>query len=356
MSATRHPLDRFGMMDLLGLAGRDVAEGRRLGEGVARPAQRSSELVVCGMGGSAIAGDLVAASLEGRAGAALRVRVSRGYTLAGPPLAPDALLVLSSYSGETEETLSVLRALPRGVTPLVVTSGGTLLAVAHERGWPVIRLETGRPPRAAVYFTWFALLAALSRAGIVPSLETELDEAQAVAGETACRNALGASADCPARQLAAFLHADGAPALPLLIATTPATAAVALRLRGEINENAKLPAWTAQLPEMHHNDVVGWTHLPAPAAYRAVILRDVEAHPSLAPRVAATRQVFEDAGIPVTKISGEGQGRLARLVSLSLLGDHASTYLAFLRDLDPTPIDVINTVKAYMQAHPPASG
>ena len=354
MSGIDHAMDRFGMMEMLGLAGQDVAEGRRLGEAVRLPSRSYSEIVLCGMGGSAIAGDLVAASIEGRSGVAPRVRVSRGYALHVPPAA-HALLVLSSYSGETEETLSVLRALPPEITPLVVTSGGTLLAVADERGWPVIQLTPGRPPRAAMYFTWFALLAALSRAGVIPSLDGEMAEAQSLAGETACRNASGAPDDNPARRLAAFLHTEPAPALPLLIATTSATAAIALRFRGEINENAKLPAWTAQLPEMHHNDVVGLTHEPAPARFRAVLLRDVDEHPSLTPRVAATRQVFEAAHIPVTEIAGEGRGRLARLVSLALLGDHASTYLAFLRGVDPGPIEVINTVKAYMQAHPAAS-
>ncbi len=353
MSSTEQSLDASGMMALLAVAGRDVADGRRLGAAVRLPLARCSEIVVCGMGGSAIAGDLLAAALEGRGGDLPRVRVVRGYTLAVPP-APDALVVLSSYSGETEETLTILRALPPALTPLCVTSGGTLLATAEARGWPVIRVPGGRPPRAAVYVTWFALLAALSASGVVPSLDAEFDEAERLAGETACRNALDAPPDNPARTLAAFLHASPSPALPLLIATSAATAAVALRLRGEINENAKLPAWTAQLPEMHHNDVVGLTHQPAPALFRAVLMRDADEHPALAARVGATRAVFAAAGIPVHEIAGDGASRLARLVSLALLGDHASTYLAFLRGVDPTPIASIDAVKAYMKAHPTA--
>ena len=108
MTSPDQTIDRFGMMDLLAVAGRDVAEGRRLGEAVTLPSRAYSEVVICGMGGSAIAGDLVAASIEGRAGASLRVRTSRGYALTVPPTA-DALVVLSDLAATVAQRLHLQR-------------------------------------------------------------------------------------------------------------------------------------------------------------------------------------------------------------------------------------------------------
>jgi glucose/mannose-6-phosphate isomerase len=357
MGSTTSSHDPAGMLQLLAQAGRDIADGRHLGEAVAiSDGPSCSEVILAGMGGSAIAGDLVAATIAGRTDARVRVRVVRGYEIAPPP-SRGALVILSSYSGNTAETLSVMDRLDVARPPLVITSGGRLLARAQSERWPVIQLPGGRPPRTALYLAWSALLAALSRNGLLPDMTSDLAEAESVAGETACANAPLAPAGAPARLVAAFL-APSRPdelSMPLFIATSPMTEAVAVRWRGEFNENTKLPSLVSALPEMHHNDIVGLAHTPQVAPFRAVILRDEEEHPEVTRRVEITRTLLKEVAIPAMDARGRGAGRLARLVSLALLGDHASVYLALERGIDPTPVEIIDRIKTSLADISPAA-
>ncbi len=333
------------MLALLGTAGTDWRHGWAAGSAVLRAGAARRRLVLAGMGGSAIAGDLVGACI----GAYAPVTVVRGYTIP-PHLLEDAFFVASSFSGATEETLAAVESSPRP-PDAVIASGGELADHARAAGWPLIQLPGGRPPRAALYVTWAALLALATRVGLARITADDAENAARAAGETACQNASGAPAEGhPARGLAEHL----AGGLPLLVATTPALAAVATRWKGELHENAKVVCITTELPEMNHNEIVGATARSSAAPLRAVLLRDPEGeHPRVGVRAHLTRSLLEEAGVPVREAVGHGDTHVARLVSLALLGDHMSVYAALLRGVDSTPTPILDRIKNTLRSASP---
>ena len=292
----------------------------------------SSGLVVSGMGGSAIGGDLAAAALGNRL--TLPLTTIRGYELPGwTP--PDRTVLCSSYSGDTEETLACYEAAEAlGARRIVATTGGELAAAARRDGVPVIGLPAGLQPRAAVgyLFTVAAEVAAL--VGAAQGIRTEIDSSAAHLREAS--DALA--------ELAATLAERLEGSIPVIYGAD-LTAPVAVRWKTQINENAKLPAFAAELPEADHNEIAGWGGAGAEGRLSAVFLEDRDQHPRVRQRFELTAKLVEGDSAAVARLETEGESRTERLLWAVMLGDLLSLHLAARRGVDPTPVEAIERLK-----------
>lgn len=285
---------------------------------------------VCGMGGSAIGGDLAVAALADRL--TKPMLVTRGYEL--PTWSPAGSAVLcSSYSGETEETLACYAAAEAlGAQRLVATTGGELAEAARSDGVPVIGLPAGLQPRAAVgyMFCVAAELAALALAG--PRINTEID---------AAASHLGHGFDA-AKERAAEIAAEIGDAIPVIWGGD-LTAPIAYRWKSQVNENAKLPAYSVVLPEGDHNELEGWSG--ADGRLAAILLEDRDQHPRERRRFELTAEAIEPEAAAVIRLETEGETRTERVLHTVMLGDLVSIELANTRGVDPMPVESIESFK-----------
>jgi glucose/mannose-6-phosphate isomerase len=302
-------------------------------------------LIVAGMGGSAIGGLLARAALGDRA--SRPIGVARCYEL--PAWAtPDTAVLCCSYSGDTEETLACYEAAGAlGAPRLVATTGGRLADVAREDGVPVIPFAGGYQPRAAVAYMTVAALEVAALCGAGPSVHFEIDVAAAHAEELVGEWGPDAPGDCLPKSVAAGLHG----AVPQ-IAGAGLTAPVAYRWKTQLNENAKVPAFAHELPELDHNELVGWSGAGELGRFAAVFLDDCDLHPRARQRIRLTRELVEPHAAAVFVLESRGESRTERVLSLVLLGDLVSLYLAVLRGVDPASVEVIERLKAELAAAP----
>jgi glucose/mannose-6-phosphate isomerase len=292
-------------------------------------------LFVCGMGGSAIGGDLAAAAIGDRLTAPM-VTV-RGYAL--PSWAtPEWTVLCSSYSGGTEETLACFEAAEAlGAKRLVASTGGPLVDRARETEVPVVGLPGIFQPRAAVAYMVVVAAEVASLAGIAPRLHTEIDAAAAFLAEQA--DALQQQA----REIAALV----AGAVPVIYGSD-LTAPVARRWKTQVNENAKFPAWWGELPEADHNEILGWSGAVGDERAAAILLEDRDQHPRVGRRFALTAKSVEPGAAAVARVETAGETRLERMLWAVMLGDLVSLELARQRGVDPLPVEAIERFKEEM--------
>lgn len=335
--------DPQGMGDRIEAMPAMLREGIAIAAGPLRRVepQRPRRMVVVGMGGSAMAGDFLRAWAD-REGT-VPVHVCRHYE---PPawLSPEDFLVFSSYSGETEETLAAhaaCRAL--GARACVLASGGTLAARARREGTPWVPLPEGHPPRAALGYSLAALAGLAGHLGILDGASERIEAAalDLRRAATAWGRAVIESRN-PAKRIAIRLKGRRV----VLIANSRMLEPVALRWKGQLNENAKHMAWVSPLPEMNHNEVDSYVH-PAKQAARltAVLLSDPADHPRVARRFEWLRGYLGRQGMAVERVRAEGDGPVARTLTLTLLGDYVSYYLALLNRTDPTALPGVTQLK-----------
>jgi glucose/mannose-6-phosphate isomerase len=297
-------------------------------------------VVFCGMGGSAVAGDVLRSVFRDRLG--VPVEVNRSPEL--PEHAgPHSLVVASSYSGNTSETLAAFReSTKRGCRAIVVSSGGTIADEADEAGGPVVRVPGGCQPRAALGWLACTAFGALAGAGLLPPLADDVAEAadEADARAAACGPDVPA-ADNPAKRLAEAIGER----IPVIWGAEGIGAVAAARWKTQCNENGKVPAWWASMSELDHNEVVGWTE-PFGRAHTVIALRHETEDPEIAARFPLSLQIAADAGTDTNEVWATGRSTLARLLSLIAMGDLTSAYIAIRKGVDPTPVDVIQRLKA----------
>jgi glucose/mannose-6-phosphate isomerase len=296
-------------------------------------------LVVAGMGGSAIGGDLAAAILGDRARRPLCT--VRGYQLE-PWVGPDTLVLCASYSGDTEETLACFEAAGvAGAPRAVVTTGGELGAAAREAGVPVMGVPGGFQPRAAVVYMTVAALEAAAACAAGPSLRAELEAAGALLGDLIHEWGPDGRPGSDAKSLAADISGT----LPVVYGAGR-TAALARRWKTQLNENANMAAFASELPEADHNEVCGYDAGHSPSTrLAAVFLDDTDLDERLRRRIAVTAELVEPATAAVRRVEARGQTPAERVLSLVLLGDLTSVYLAVLAGVDPTPVPAIDDLK-----------
>lgn len=352
-------VDRSGMLPAVATAAAQVRSAATAaadaGVGRVADAGRPRAVVVAGMGGSAIAGDVLAA-ITGSS-CAIPVVVHRDYGLPGWVGVAD-LVIAVSCSGRTEETLSAAdEAARRGCRLLSVGAGESPLADVAQRARGVhVAVPGGRPPRSNLWALATPLVVAADALGLVAAppavLNTTADRLERIA--IACRPATESFAN-PAKDLALQL----AGTLPLVWGTSGVAGVSAYRLGCQLAENAKSLAVTGVLPEAHHNQIVAFdgswagedlfrdpVEDPGPVRLRLVLLRDATEHPRLAARVDQSRELAAERGIAVTELSADGGSAYERLASLVGLLDYATVYLALLLGVDPTPIAPIDALKA----------
>jgi glucose/mannose-6-phosphate isomerase len=305
------------------------------------PVDAHGGLIVAGMGGSSVGGRLAAAVL----GPELRrpLALAMGYQVPAW-IGRETLVLCSSYSGATEETLATYDAAKRAGAPrLVATTGGPLAERARADGVPVVPLPGGFQPRAAVGYSLVTALEAAALCGAAPSVRDDVAAAAALARELAAEWGPDAAEDSEAKRLARALVGS----IPV-ITGEGLTASVAYRWKTQINENAELPAFASKLPEHDHNEIVGWAG--AERRLGAVFLHDPESDPQAARRMEVTAEIAADGAAVVERLSARAGSRLERLVSLVLLGDLVSLYLAVLRGIDPVHVTAIDTLKERLAA------
>jgi len=303
------------------------------------PVDSPAGLIVAGMGGSAAGGMLAEAILGDRA--RRPIAVSRGYML--PAWTSDGATVLcSSYSGNTEEALASYEAAGViGARRIAVTSGGALADQARADGVPVIPLPGVLQPRCAVGYMVVASLEVAALCGAADSIHTEIDVAAAHLEPLTAEWGPAGPDDGEARGLARSLEGR----IPVIVGAD-ATAAVAQRWKTQINENAEIPCWAAELPEADHNEIVGWAGAEGLGRFALVVLGDSDSHPRELERLDITAELVEQAGVPVHRVQSRGETRIERILSLVALGDWVSYWLAIQRGVDPSPVGPIDALKA----------
>ncbi|MEN3033879.1 MAG: bifunctional phosphoglucose/phosphomannose isomerase [Aquificaceae bacterium] len=288
--------------------------------------QAFSGVALCGMGGSGIVGDFMKVFLE-RAELQSPVLSLKGYTL--PAYVKGGWLVIcTSYSGNTEETISVLKeALKRGIKPVCVSSGGELHSLASQNGLDYIQLPGGYPPRFALGHMLSALMSLFGMHSEIEQIKETLEKYKSEVKEQA--------------KVIAHSHLNYIP----IIYSTPITEVVALRWRTQHNENSKTLCYNATLPEMHHNEVVGLDNQELLSNLAFCILYDPQDHPRIIKRVKITQEILQEKGIMPRIMAGKGTSIYERLLYLTYLGDWISFYLAGLYKKDPLPVEVIDFIK-----------
>jgi glucose/mannose-6-phosphate isomerase len=298
----------------------------------------SAGLLVCGVGGSAIGGDLAAAALGGRLTRPLLT--VRNYGLPSWATADWAVLC-SSYSGETEETLACFEASEAlGARRVVASTGGALVEKARTAGDPVIGLPGLLPaPRTAVAYMLVCTAEVAAAAGIAPRIHAEVEAAAVFLKESveALQRRAGEIASHLDRTIPVVCGAD-------------LTAPVARRWKTEINENAKLPAFFSELPEADHNELCGWGEGANDAPLAAVLLEDADQHPRERRRFELTAAAIESSGAATVRIGTLGETRVERLLWAVMLGDLVSLELAKARGVDPLPIAAIDALKGALSS------
>lgn len=304
------------------------------------PIPAATRMLVCGMGGSGIAGDYLSL-LADRAGASAWTH--KAYGLPGSALRERPLVVAMSYSGGTEETLSAVEeAESAGLDVVVVGSGGILLDRAREHGAPVVEIDGNMPPRAAFGLLLGTAVRIADVSGVVPGLAGDLGEAAGVADEM-CRDW------DPAMDLASGL----AGRIVAVYGSVGPTGPVTRRWKSQINENAKTPAWWSLFPELDHNEILAWSGQPELSRRVGIVtLYDRDDPVQIRRRIEYTSAVTAGTVDWVGSVHSRGRSLLARMVSLTVMGDMVSVALAEQHGVDPVPIDAIEDLKRRMREDP----
>ncbi len=304
----------------------------------------TQRILLCGMGGSAIAGDLIQP---------LFADITRVFAVCRDDQLPpwvdkETLVIASSYSGDTEETLLAVAAAQRRGCPLIaLTSGGELLARSRRHGFPAVELPDGLPPRAALGYSLGALLWSLHRWEVIVSPQADIEAAIAVLQEGNAILAAGAAERSnPCAQLARACLGR----FPVVYTTSPEAHAAGLRWKTQLNENAKSPAYCVSFPELDHNDIVGWELAPQRRQdFVLLVLRGGDEGARRAQRVAITLDLLADQFHTVHEIHCRGTRPLARIFSLVQFGDYLSCHLALAAGVDPLPVTRIDQLKQRLQ-------
>lgn len=304
--------------------------------------RRPRVVIVAGMGGSAAGGDLLAACASDVVD--VPILVHRGYGL--PAVAgPDALVLVASYSGDTAEALSAFdAAVARRVPAVALTAGGALAERAAARRLPRVALPGGLMPRMALGYLFLPAVALLADAGVAVATPADVDEAIAAVEALAPELAPERPAATNEAKRLALAIGDRLPA----IYGGPGTATVAYRWKTDIEENAKTFALAGALPEMNHNEIEAWQP-PAAKDMHAIFLRDATEAPEIARRFGIVRELITSSAGGVSEARGHGAGRLARLLTLTYLGQWTSYYLGVLRERDPWTVPILDELKRRMR-------
>lgn len=318
-----------------------ISEGWNISLPDLKGIKKPQNVVICGMGGSAIGGDLlrILAAEE----APVPIIVSRDYAL--PAFVNENSLVIgSSYSGNTEETLSAFnQAKERGASLIAISSNGKIKDLAGQWGIPFIQIPSGLQPRAALGYSLFPLLRIVTELGLIKLTDADIQQAVGLLKELREEfKPQVPSGENGAKVVALALEG----LIPLVYGSEPLLAPVAFRWKTQINENAKAVVFNNTFPELDHNEINAWTGQPALSKkVGVVILRDTGENPQMKKRIDVTRKLIEEHVGAIVEVHSRGNSKLERVLSLIYLGDYTSLYLATIFEVDPTPVEIIEKLK-----------
>ena len=301
---------------------------------------KPKNIIIAGMGGSAIGGEILQDWL--REELPIPIEVCKDYVL--PAYAnEDTLFFANSYSGNTEETLSAfVEATRRKCMAIAITSGGLLLSFSKKLQVPHIAIPSQLPPRVAIPYLFFPLPVLMERMRIISDREEDIEEAIRILKKVGEES----SPETPTENnMAKKLALE-------LLGTAPVIygfrqyGAIARRLKTQFNENSKVPSKHDVFPELNHNETVGWE---APEIltknYSIILIRDLDEPPEIKHRIEVTKSLVFNKAKKVLEIHAKGEGKLAKMFSILCLGDFTSVYLAILQSIDPTPVKIIDEMK-----------
>lgn len=294
-------------------------------------------IILAGMGGSALA----ALIIQSWPGFSRPFEIVRNYDLPAY-VSLKTLFFASSYSGNTEETVSALEAAEqRGAYIVIITSGGKLAEIAKIKNYPLLLLPTGFQPRHATLYSLKAIITVLDKFGITKNQTTEL------AGKAKLLESITKqwAPDIPTDKNQAKQIAKELIGKSIVIYSGPLLFPAAYKWKISFNENAKHIAWCNQLPEFNHNEILGWTEQPVQKPYAVVHIRSNLEHPRVQKRFEITLQLLSGKWPAPIVIAPKGDDLLEQLLWTIALGDFVSLYLALLNGLNPTPVDLIEKLK-----------
>jgi len=295
------------------------------------------------MGGSGIGGELLKDWARDKA--TVPIEVSRDYSL--PAYANEnSLVLIVSYSGETEESLSAfLDAAKKKCMILCISSGGSLLKFAEKLNVPCLSVPSGIPPRAALPYLFTPLLKSLEKTRMVSNVSEDLSEATKILERISDDNA----PEKPARDNFSKTLALGINETVPVVYGFGIYRSVAQRFKQQFNENSKIPSKWEFFPELNHNEIVGWENAGKLAkCFSAIFVRDKKEPNEIRSRIETTKTLMHPDS-KVFEVWSQGTSALARMLSTICIGDFASVYLAILRKVDPTPVKAIALLKEKMK-------
>jgi glucose/mannose-6-phosphate isomerase len=340
-----HRIDKSDMAGHIAGMGEHLREAAQLAASLTLPisGKDCTSVIVLGMGGSAIGGDLVRSYLSGKL--SVPVTINRSYDL--PSFANERTLVIaSSYSGTTEETLSAFeQAVAKKLPILCITTGGTLMERAQALGLPSIIFPPGMQPRAALACSFAPILLALEQLGMTAGEAQNIERAALLLDKLSER--YGTSHldenNLPFKIAGNILHR-----VPVVYASYDYDT-IAVRWRGQIQENGKHLAFCNVLPEMNHNELEGWaTPVDLVDRFSILLLRSSDESARMAKRFEAMKEILRSKQVDVFELMAEGESRIERMFSLISLGDWMSYYMALFAGMDPTVIEAIEQFKQKM--------
>lgn len=300
------------------------------------------QVVITGLGGSAVGGDLLRSYAGDKC--AVPIVVNRSYSLPAF-VGPQTLVIAVSYSGHTEETLSSYQdAKRRGAQIVAITSGGELKKQAVRDGYKVVTVPSGLQPRAATGYLFIPQLLLLADSGLIPSVDAELAETLPLLRKMREDLAPGTAAERNlAKRLAKRLHGR----IPMIHSAAGLTEVLGYRWKTQINENAQSLAFAHHYPELNHNEIVGFD-VPADLVSQLDVITLISSknHPQIQKRMEiTTREITTTSGCRTLDVYAQGDSDLAQMFSLLYIGDWVSTYLAISYGIDPTPVEKIQLLK-----------
>ena len=337
-------IDKSGMLDIIAGFPEQIKKAVMIAEESDIPDFiKIDNIVVGGMGGSAISGDIVQSLFRDRI--EVPIHVNREYDL--PRWTnKNTLTVFLSYSGNTEETLSSFKiACQKRCKIIGVSSGGKLEELCVKRGIKHIRIPSGFQPRAAVAYLLFPLILILKKNGLLKktNIESDIEEAVSVANDLMNTNKKTVEEKNNISKQIARKIFNTIPQIYGWGFYIP----IARRWRTQFNENSKIVARDDVVPECNHNDIVGWSsNLEMSKQFSCILFRDRNDESiQMSTRLDFMKTLFEDTAANTINIYPRGKSRLAKMIYTMYLGDFVTCYLAVLRKIDPTPVDIIRELK-----------
>jgi glucose/mannose-6-phosphate isomerase len=305
---------------------------------------RVNNIIINGLGGSAIGGDLIRSYVAKEI--SVPIYINRNYTL--PAYAKkDTLAIISSYSGNTEETVSAFKeALAKKCQVICITSGGTVEKLAKKYGCLLIKIPGGLQPRCALGYSFFTLLILFTKLKFISDKSSDINDVIINLEQALVEYTNVYFAENEALRIAATLKDK----LPIIYSSVDVMDVVNLRWRGQISENAKILAYGNLYPEMNHNELVGWK-LNEDILKKIVVvyLEDKNDNKRIKMRMKITEKVYKKYASNILHLDSDCKSGLARIFDLIYLGDWVSYYLAILNEVNPTPVDAISYLKTELE-------